>query len=115
MIRFSCPRCGSVYTCPISQGGHKTNCPKCDQRLQIPLVDKNKTVLAPPVPIPDSDDPSRHPEAIPEETAPPYPEPVPTTPWSILPLAILLLVALVAGSGIAAIALLVSTNWPPAQ
>ena len=45
MIRFSCPRCKSVLDSPDQQAGNKIECPKCQQRLQIPLPPRNKTVL----------------------------------------------------------------------
>ena len=47
VIRFQCPRCQATFEVPDSQGGYKTNCPKCSQRLQIPRPPPSKTVLAP--------------------------------------------------------------------
>ena len=59
MIRFSCPRCNSVLQAPDHRAGSKTACPKCQQRLQIPVPPPNKpvpppnkTVLAPLVEYP---------------------------------------------------------------
>ncbi len=45
MIRFSCPACQSVVTVPPEKAGIKMPCPKCGQRLQVPVPDINKTVL----------------------------------------------------------------------
>ncbi len=47
MIRFSCPRCQSVLKAHNHKAGSKVACPKCQQRLQIPTLPRNKTILAP--------------------------------------------------------------------
>jgi hypothetical protein len=47
MIRFTCPRCKSVLSAPGNRGGTKTHCPKCQQRLQVPMPPANKTILPP--------------------------------------------------------------------
>lgn len=47
MIRFSCPQCRSIFETPDAQGGQKVNCSRCGQRLKIPVLPPNKTVLAP--------------------------------------------------------------------
>ncbi|MGH7171140.1 MAG: NINE protein [Gemmataceae bacterium] len=58
MIRYSCPRCKSVLEAADHEGGAKIACPKCQQRLQIPIPPPtNKTILAPflgqaPTPVP---------------------------------------------------------------
>ena len=38
MFRFQCPRCHAVLEAPERRGGTKTNCAKCNQRVQIPLM-----------------------------------------------------------------------------
>ncbi|HEY7157041.1 MAG TPA: hypothetical protein VH575_23935, partial [Gemmataceae bacterium] len=49
MIRFSCPACHKVLKAPDHGGGRKINCPKCGQRMLIPMPAKpaaaNPTVL----------------------------------------------------------------------
>ncbi|HZU35413.1 MAG TPA: zinc-ribbon domain-containing protein [Gemmataceae bacterium] len=45
MIRFACPSCQSEYTVPVRNVGKKTVCPKCGQRLQVPVPRRDKTVL----------------------------------------------------------------------
>jgi hypothetical protein len=52
MIRFSCPVCQTVLTCPDHGGGRKISCPDCGQRLLIPpsVQVRNKTVLGEPMP-----------------------------------------------------------------
>jgi len=45
MITFSCPRCQSVLEQPDGAAGTKVACPKCSQRLQVPLPPQNKTIL----------------------------------------------------------------------
>src|SRR5436190_6193084 len=47
MIRFNCPRCSTTLEAPDHGAGSKIECPKCQQRLQIPLPPPNKTILAP--------------------------------------------------------------------
>jgi DNA-directed RNA polymerase subunit RPC12/RpoP len=46
MIRFSCPRCQSLLEQPIDAAGQKLPCPVCGQRLQVPALPENRTVLA---------------------------------------------------------------------
>src|ERR1043166_7852117 len=46
MIRISCPRCKQVMVCQDREAGNKLHCPKCGQRLQVPVPPKAKTVLA---------------------------------------------------------------------
>jgi ribosomal protein S27E len=46
MIRISCPRCKQVMVCKDREAGNKLHCPKCGQRLQLPIPPKAKTVLA---------------------------------------------------------------------
>lgn len=45
-LRFLCPTCNAVMDAPLAQAGHKINCLKCGQRLQIPPPERAKTVLA---------------------------------------------------------------------
>jgi hypothetical protein len=47
MIRFACPRCKSVLESVDDKAGQKIACPKCQQRLQIPLPPPTRTILAP--------------------------------------------------------------------
>lgn len=42
MISFRCPRCQCQLTRADNEGGWKTSCPSCGQRLQIPQVSKSK-------------------------------------------------------------------------
>jgi hypothetical protein len=51
-IRFLCPTCRAVMEAPVAQAGNKINCLKCGQRLQIPSVERAKTILAPMVAMP---------------------------------------------------------------
>jgi DNA-directed RNA polymerase subunit RPC12/RpoP len=53
MIRYTCPRCKKSLESPASFAGQKSNCPDCNQRLQIPQPTTppaapplNKTILA---------------------------------------------------------------------
>lgn len=52
VVRFGCPRCRSILEAPLHRAGDKISCPKCQQRLQIPVPPRDKTVLAPLVPMP---------------------------------------------------------------
>src|SRR5258708_5050141 len=45
MIRFSCPRCKASLEQPEDAAGSKVACPKCSQRLQVPLPPTTKTIL----------------------------------------------------------------------
>jgi uncharacterized protein YkwD/DNA-directed RNA polymerase subunit RPC12/RpoP len=50
-IRFGCPLCRSTFEVPDQQGGTKVNCPKCGQKLLVPMAapppsPQNRTVLA---------------------------------------------------------------------
>src|SRR5689334_15152389 len=45
MIRFACPSCKSVLSASEDQGGTKLPCPRCGQRLMVPAIDRNKTVV----------------------------------------------------------------------
>lgn len=58
MLYFVCPRCKSTQESPDHTAGSKVPCPKCGQRLQIPLPPPNKTILAPSVPMPTDPDAS---------------------------------------------------------
>lgn len=49
-IRFACPTCRATLEAPESKGGHKINCPRCQQRLLIPPATRNKTILGEPLP-----------------------------------------------------------------
>jgi S1-C subfamily serine protease len=46
MIRFACPACNFHLNVTPQQAGIKLQCPNCDQRVQVPSVRKDKTVLA---------------------------------------------------------------------
>ena len=76
MIRFACPACSTPYEVPDANAGHKTNCPRCGQRLQVPIPPPSKTMLAPLV--------AHHPDA-PSVPAPPATAPMAT--W-VLPTAV---------------------------
>src|SRR5712692_8586787 len=52
MLRFMCPRCKSILESPEQKAGDKVSCPKCQQRLQVPIPALSKTVLAPLVVAP---------------------------------------------------------------
>lgn len=61
VIRFSCPTCKAHLSIGAAQGGQKVHCPKCTQKLLVPVpplpMPTNKTVLgqlddAPPAPPP---------------------------------------------------------------
>jgi hypothetical protein len=45
VIHFACPTCRAKLECPERKAGHKTPCPNCGQRLQVPSPEHNKTVL----------------------------------------------------------------------
>ena len=46
MINFACPSCKSVLKAAAEKGGCKVNCPRCGQRLLVPLpAAANKTIL----------------------------------------------------------------------
>jgi S1-C subfamily serine protease len=45
MIQFSCPRCEALLSATDAQAGIKVACPKCNQRIQVPQPDQNKTML----------------------------------------------------------------------
>ena len=45
MIRFACPRCKTVLERPDLESGTKLSCPGCQQRLQVPALPENKTIL----------------------------------------------------------------------
>jgi DNA-directed RNA polymerase subunit RPC12/RpoP len=62
VIRFTCPTCSAVLNCPDHKAGEKAPCPKCGQRLQVPVPPRPahaKTVLGrladPPPPGPGPD------------------------------------------------------------
>jgi hypothetical protein len=44
MIRYKCPACAASLQAPDTDAGKKVFCPKCKQKLQIPV---NKAILAP--------------------------------------------------------------------
>lgn len=46
-IHYFCPSCKTTLDSPIADAGRNMNCPTRGQRLQIPLPDRKKTVLAP--------------------------------------------------------------------
>jgi S1-C subfamily serine protease len=50
MIRFECPVCKQVYELPESQGGQKINCRKCQQRIQVPVPNRARTIMATELP-----------------------------------------------------------------
>jgi hypothetical protein len=58
MIRFACPACDAVMTAPPQKAGHKFNCLKCGQRIQIPSPPRG-TMLAKP--LPPKGQPAAHP------------------------------------------------------
>lgn len=45
MLRFLCPSCQSSLQVPESTAGKKGSCPRCGQRLQVPMPPRNRTVL----------------------------------------------------------------------
>src|SRR5204862_1319323 len=49
VIRYKCPACAIPLQAPDTHGGKKAHCPKCNQKLQIPVPPPplNKTILAP--------------------------------------------------------------------
>jgi transcription elongation factor Elf1 len=51
-LKFSCPTCQTVYKASLDKAGKKTNCRRCGQRLEIPVPERNKTILAPLVEAP---------------------------------------------------------------
>src|SRR6516162_2874919 len=65
MLRYMCPRCKSVLESPEQKAGDKVSCPKCQQRLQVPGLPRDKTILAPPIPGPSSPSSPIPPQAIP--------------------------------------------------
>src|SRR6516162_7759575 len=65
MIRFQCPRCKGILESPDQKAGDKVNCPKCQQRLQVPGLPREKTILAASVPNPPSPSSPAPPQAIP--------------------------------------------------
>ena len=81
MIRYKCPRCKSILESPDAKAGDKVACPKCQQRLQIPMPLRDKTMLAPLVSPPPT---SPRPQAIPVGSPSPGtahpPTPVPGSP-----------------------------------
>jgi hypothetical protein len=80
MIRISCPRCRSILECPDHKGGSKIGCPKCAQRLQVPALPPNKTVVAP---VPPASRPTRASPPVPPfpvSPLPPSPERPPVPP-----------------------------------
>src|SRR5262249_48421491 len=79
MGRYQCPRCHSVLEPPDHKAGSKINCPKCRQRLQVPLPPPTTTILAPLVQPAEPP----HPEAIPLDLAPPVATPAePVSPMT---------------------------------
>jgi hypothetical protein len=48
-LRFACPVCKATMTAPPEKAGHKFNCLKCGQRIQIPSPPRG-TILARPLP-----------------------------------------------------------------
>ncbi len=45
-FKFQCPTCRSIIVAPDEAGGRKASCPKCTQRLKIPMPrSRAKTVL----------------------------------------------------------------------
>jgi hypothetical protein len=54
MIRFLCPSCKSLLECADAKAGTKVGCPRCHQRLQVPVPPKveapGRTVLGSLVP-----------------------------------------------------------------
>lgn len=57
IARFLCATCKAVMDAPVAQAGAKTNCLQCGQRLQIPPLERAKTVLAPSLGV-ENDQPS---------------------------------------------------------
>src|SRR5262249_17765183 len=49
MIRFRCPSCQKVLKAPESGAGRKVSCPRCGQRVQIPLPLTEQDVLSDPI------------------------------------------------------------------
>jgi DNA-directed RNA polymerase subunit RPC12/RpoP len=72
MIRFSCPKCKAGFESPPSQAGTKFHCSACGQRIQVPELPPNKTVLGSLDPPPGAAPPS-------------YPPPVPYPPPGPVP------------------------------
>jgi hypothetical protein len=61
MIRFACPRCQSILKVDDADFGRKGPCPRCGQRLQVPLPPRralHRTVLGklPPSIAPDQEE-----------------------------------------------------------
>src|SRR5436309_3231560 len=52
MLRFACPKCGTVHEAAENSAGRKLACSKCGQRLQVPPVPASKTVMGTPLPEP---------------------------------------------------------------
>ena len=46
-IGFMCPTCKALMNAPPELAGTKVSCLKCGQRLQIPNLERSKTILAP--------------------------------------------------------------------
>jgi DNA-directed RNA polymerase subunit RPC12/RpoP len=81
MIRYACPRCRGILESPDDKAGSKVACPRCQQRLRVPALPPNKTVLAPLV----SYEPPAPPATIPlppssQAPAVPPPQAIPVDP-----------------------------------
>src|SRR5438105_9694668 len=50
MIHFQCPSCSVRLNVADDKAGTKGPCPKCGQRLQVPGLTQNKTILGKSVP-----------------------------------------------------------------
>lgn len=74
VLRFACPACNSVMTAPPRKAGHKLNCLKCGQRIQIPSPSPRGTRLARPLP------PKGPPGAATLPYSPPLPPSTPAAP-----------------------------------
>ncbi|HEV3259871.1 MAG TPA: CAP domain-containing protein, partial [Gemmataceae bacterium] len=81
MFRFACPACKAILQAPEQQAGAKVACPKCGQRLQIPVpltAVKNKSAPRPAASPPRSQ-PALH--------VPAHPAPAPRAHAVPLPVA----------------------------
>jgi hypothetical protein len=71
-LRFTCPTCATLHTVPASCAGDRMLCPKCGQKLRVPLpprpTSQNRTVLGKLVePAPAGKAPFPSPDAEPLE------------------------------------------------
>jgi hypothetical protein len=75
LIRFSCPRCKSILETPDHRAGDKVECPKCQQRLQVPVPPRTQTVLAHLI--------SSTPDPAPLKTGPVFPQAEPVNTQTV--------------------------------